>query len=49
MKWDDVVRVVLDQGSEPFFSGGGEAAVGKEGNGEWFVGFWWSEITEAEC
>ena len=48
MKRDDVVHVVLDQGPEPFFRSGREAAVREEGNGEWFVSFGASEIAKVE-
>ena len=45
----DVMHVVLNQCAKPFFSGGRESIVGKERDGEGLVGFWWSEVAEAEC
>ena len=48
MEGNDVMHVVLDQCTKPFFRGGREGTVGEERNGEGFVGFWWSEIAKAE-
>ena len=48
MEGNDVMHVVLDQCTKPFFRGGREGTVTEERNAEGFVGFWWSEIAKAE-